>query len=106
MKVKAGDTVKITAGKDRGREGVVQKVFPKQQKVIVEGMMLFKKHMKAQGQGKPGGIIDIQKPISISNLAVICPTCKQETRVGYLNDNQGGKTRICKKCKKELKGKK
>ena len=98
--------MKITAGKDRGREGVVQKVLPEKQKVIVEGIMMFKKHMKAQGQGKPGGIIDIQKPIAIANVAILCTTCKQMTRVGYLTEKDGTKHRICRKCQKELKGSK
>lgn len=99
MKLKIGDKVKVTAGKDRSREGKVTKVFPRLNKVSVEGINKYKKHLKSRGQGKPGGIIDIEKPLPVSNLALICPTCKQSTRVGYKLDNKGNKQRICRKCK-------
>ncbi len=102
MKLKVGDTVKITAGKDKGKEGKIQQMNLKQEKVVVEGVNMYKKHAKSQGEGKPGGIIDIQKPISVASVALICQKCKQQSRVGYQLDEKGEKTRICRKCGKEI----
>ena len=102
MKLKVDDTVKVTAGKDRGRVGKVQKLFPRKNKVLVEGVNMYKKHQKPQGQGKPGGIIDITRPLSIASVALICPKCKQQTRVGYKLEDSGKKMRICRKCQKEI----
>ena len=103
MKLKVKDTVKVTVGKDRGQTGKIKQVFPKRAVVWVEGVNKYKRHMKAQGQGKPGGIIDIEKPLPIANLALICPTCKQQTRVGYKVLKTGGKERICRKCEATIK---
>jgi len=102
MKLKKGDTVLVTAGKDRGRQGKIKQVFPKKNKALVEGVNKYKKHLKAQGQDKPGGIIDIEKPLPFANLALICPACKQPTRVGYQVNKDGSKQRICRKCKTQI----
>jgi large subunit ribosomal protein L24 len=99
MKLKKQDTVVITAGKDRGKTGKITKLFPSLNKVLVEGANKYKKHLKAQGERKPGGIIDIEKPLPVANVALLCPTCKQQTRVGFKFDKSGAKLRICKKCK-------
>lgn len=98
MKLKIGDTVLITAGKDRGKTGKITKVYPSLSKVLVEGVNKYKKHVKAQGEGKPGGIIEIEKPLSVANVALTCSTCKQQTRVGYSIGKSGTKARICRKC--------
>ncbi len=102
MKLKIGDTVKVTAGKDRGRTGKVEKVYLSRMQIKVEGVNKYKKHLKARGEGKPGGIIDIEKPLPVANIALICPTCKEITRVGYNLDKSGRKTRICRKCKADI----
>lgn len=102
MKLKIKDKVKITAGKDRGREGIVKKVFPTNSKILIEGINKYKKHLKAQGEKKPGGIIEKERPLPVSNVALICSSCKQQTRVGYKIEKKGGKVRICKKCKSEI----
>jgi large subunit ribosomal protein L24 len=102
MKLKVGDKVKVTAGKDRNREGKIKKSLPHLNKVLIEGVNKYKKHLKAQGEGKPGGIIDIEKPLSIANVALICPSCKQQTRVGFKINAQGKKERICRKCKASI----
>lgn len=100
LKIKIGDTVKIMAGKDKGREGKVEKVFPKEGRVVVPGANLYKKHVKSFGQVK-GGIYDIPRPLDVSKIMLICPKCKKPTRVGIsvLNDE---KNRVCKKCGKEI----
>jgi len=100
MKIKKGDKVKITAGKDKGREAEVEKVFPRKEKVLVSGVNIYKKHSKGLGR-QPGGIINISRPLPVANVALICPLCSKPTRVGY-KITQGRKTRICKKCKKKI----
>lgn len=101
MKIKKGDEVKILAGKDSGKSGKVLKVIPKKEKVLVEGVNIVKRHVKKMGQTE-GGIIEISKPLNISNVALICPACKKETRVGFKVEGKT-KTRICKKCKEVIK---
>lgn len=94
-KIKKGDKIKVLLGKDRGKEGQVEKVFGKEGKVLILGVNVYKRHVKKQG------IIEIPKPIDISNVALICPLCKKPTRISFkeIKDN---KLRVCKKCKKEI----
>jgi len=98
MKFKKNDAVIITAGKDKGKKGKIEKVFPRQGKVLVPGLNLYKKHTKPRGQKQPGGIIDIARPFPVGNVAFLCPKCNQPTRLGY---QLSGKTkqRFCRKCK-------
>lgn len=98
MKIKKGDTVIMIKGKDRGRSGVVIKALPKQNKVIVEGLNLVKKHIKPKKVGEKGEIIEIPRAVYVSNVKLICPICKKPTRVGYLKEGNK-KKRLCKKCK-------
>lgn len=101
MKLKLGDTIKVTLGKDRGRTGTIEKILPKKNAVIVKGINVYKKHLKSQGQDKPGGIIDITKPLSLAKVSLICPQCKAPTRVGYQGTGRQ-KIRVCKKCQKPI----
>lgn len=100
MKIKKGDTVKILLGKDRGKSGKVLNVLTKKEQILVEGINMYKRHVKKTGQHE-GGILDITKPVNISNVALLCPNCKKETRVGYKIE-VGNKVRICKKCSKVI----
>ena len=101
MKIRKGDKVKILLGKDRGKEGKVEFVMVKKEKIFVGGANLYKRHVKKHGTIE-GGIIDIPKPMDISNVALVCPSCNKVTRVGY-QVVEGSKVRICRKCKKEIK---
>lgn len=101
MKIKKGDKVQVLLGKDRGKEGSVEYVMAKEGKVFVSGANLYKRHVRKMGDGR-GGIIDIPKPMNISNVGLICPNCKKVTRVGYKQE-KGTKVRICKKCDKEIR---
>jgi len=101
MKIKKGDKVKILLGKDRGKQGSIEYVVGKDKKVFVSGANFYKRHVKKM-QNMEGGIIDIPKPLDISNVALICPNCSKLTRVGYKIEGKT-KVRICKKCKKEIK---
>ena len=103
MKFKIGDTVKITAGKDRGREGKIERIFPKTSLVLLPGLNLYKKHVKAF-QGQKGGIYDLPRPLSFAKIALICPKCKKVSRVGF-RLIKGEKIRVCKKCGKEIESK-
>lgn len=100
MKIKKGDKVKVLLGKDRGKEGKVEFVSGKKERVFVGGVNLYKRHVKKQGDIQ-GGIIDIPKSFDISNVALVCPNCNKITRVGYRLDGDT-KVRICRKCKKEI----
>ena len=101
MKIKKGDKVKILLGKDRGKMGKVEYIRGKDNKIFVGGANLYKRHVKKMGNIE-GGIIDIPKPLDISNVGLICPNCNKLTRIGYTLTGDI-KVRICKKCKKEIK---
>lgn len=101
QKFKKGDTVLIKKGKDRGKTGKILKVFPKEMKVLVEGLNLVKKHLKPKRVGEKGKIIEIPAPISWANLRLICPSCQKPTRVGFRFENEK-KVRYCKKCNKKI----
>ena len=101
MKVKKGDQVIITSGKDKGKKGKIEEIFPQMSKVLIPGINTYKRHMKARSQTEKAAIIDIVKPISVANIALICPKCSLPTRIGYeIIDNE--KKRICRKCKAEI----
>ncbi len=97
MKLRKGDRVRVLTGKDRGDEGEVMRVLPKENRVIVEGVNVAKKHQRALRATMQAGIIDRDMPIPASNVAIICPT-DGPTRIGYRFDDQGKKVRICRKC--------
>lgn len=100
-KIKKGDNVKVLLGKDSGRTGTVDKVLVKSGKVVVAGINIYKRSVKRTGQNQ-GGIIDLVKPVDISNVALVCPNCKKITRVGFKIEGKE-KIRICRKCGKEIK---
>ncbi|OGZ33822.1 MAG: 50S ribosomal protein L24 [Candidatus Portnoybacteria bacterium RIFCSPLOWO2_12_FULL_39_9] len=101
MKIRKNDIVLIITGKDRGKKAKVLESFPKERKIAVEGVNIAKKHRRPRREGEKGQIIEIPKPIDISNVKLVCPKCNQATRVGYrLTENN--KYRICKKCGQEI----
>lgn len=100
MKLLKNDTIIVTAGKDNGKQAVVTKVFPKKGTVLVEGVNQYKKHVKPS-QGRPGEIVTLSRPLNVSKVALICPKCKQPTRVGYrFQDDK--KIRVCRKCDSDI----
>jgi large subunit ribosomal protein L24 len=100
MKLKKEDTVKIIAGKDKGKTGRILKVNRDADKVIVQGLNMAKKSMKPKSQNDKGGIIDIELPIQASNVMIVCKKCGP-TRIGFKIDGDE-KTRICRKCGERL----
>lgn len=98
MHVKSGDTVLVIAGKDKGKKGKILKVFPKENRVIVEGVNMLTKHKKAQGPTSPGGIVKTEGTINASNVMYYCEKDKTGVRVGRSILSDGKKVRVCKKC--------
>ena len=89
MKIKKGDVVVVTAGKDRGKEGAVLRSFPKDMKVLVEGVNIVKKHQKSKKRGSQGQIIEKPMPFSVSNVALKDAKTGKPTRVGYTIEGEG-----------------
>ncbi|MGB9824386.1 MAG: 50S ribosomal protein L24 [Candidatus Hydrothermia bacterium] len=100
-KIKRDDTVLVIAGKDKGKIGKVKKVIPEKARIVVEGVNIVKRHMRARSVDQPSGIIQMEAPIHISNVKLICPMCGEATRVGLII-NENRKVRVCKKCGKEI----
>ena len=98
MHVKRGDTVQVIAGKDKGKEGKVVVAIPEENKVIVEGVAMAKKHQKARVQGQKSEIIEKEMPIDASNVMRVCPKCGKAVRVKNNVLENGKKVRVCKKC--------
>jgi large subunit ribosomal protein L24 len=104
MKLHKGDTIIITAGKDRGKKGKIETVLSKESRVLVPGLNMYKRHMKKRDEKHPGGIVEFPRPLPRSSVALLCPSCNKPTRVGFLvtKDQPAGrhdeKHRVCKKC--------
>ena len=98
MKIRKNDNVLVIAGKDRGKKGKVRFAYPKKQRIIVEGVNFIKKHSKARGAVRQAGIIDLEAPLHISNVMLVCDKCGQPARVGFRKLEDGRKIRFCKAC--------
>lgn len=101
MKIRKGDSIIITSGKDKGKQGKVERLYPKKDLVLVPGLNIFKKHLKKRDEKQQAGIIDFPRPIPVGNLAIICPRCKKPTRIGF-NQSKSEKVRICRKCQQPI----
>ena len=101
MKLKKGDEVEVLSGKDRAKRGVIMKVLAKDNRVIVEGINVAKKHQRQTKARVKGGIIDKDMPIHVASVALVCPK-DGAVRVGYQIKDDGTKVRICKRCGREL----
>jgi large subunit ribosomal protein L24 len=101
MRIRKGDKVQVLTGKDKGKQGSVARVFPAENKVIVEGVHVAKRHAKPTRATMQGGVIDKFMPVSASSVALVCGNCGP-TRIGYRLDEQGRKMRVCKKCESDL----
>jgi large subunit ribosomal protein L24 len=98
MNIKKGDTVKIISGKDRGKSGKVIHVYPKIEKIAVEGINVYKKHVRPRRQGEKGEIVSVTRPFSFSNVMMVCPSCGKPIRVGSKKEGDTKKVRYCRKC--------
>lgn len=102
IRLKKGDTVQVLAGKYKGKSGKILATHPSENKVTVEGINIVKKHQKPNQAYPQGGILDITKPIWVSKVAVVDPTSKKPTRIGFKLDDKGIKTRVYKSSGKEI----
>ena len=96
LHVKKGDTVIVLAGKDRGKQGKVLEVSPKEKKVIVEKINMVTKHVKPRRQGEAGGRVEAEAALYACKVQVVCPKCKMPTRIGHKILEDGTKVRVCK----------
>ncbi len=101
MKIRKSDLVLVISGDDRLKKGKVVKVLPAENKVLIEGVNIIKKHVKPKRNGEKGQIVQIAKPISVSKVKLICPKCNAASKAGYAAGAEK-KTRICKKCGQEI----
>lgn len=101
MKIRKNDTILVVSGKDRGKKGKVLTSFPKNSKILVEGVNLRKKHQKPKKQGEKGQVVLMPGPISVSNVKIVCSKCGNPVKIGYrILDKK--KMRFCKKCNQEI----
>lgn len=102
MKIKKNDNVLVIAGKDKGKKGKVRFAYPREDKVVVEGVNFIKKHTRASGQVRQAGIVEREAPLDVSNVMLICGKCNKPARVGYRTLEDGKKVRYCKVCQEVL----
>jgi large subunit ribosomal protein L24 len=101
MKIKKGDQVEVTTGKDSGKRGAVLYVFPKLEKIVVKGVNIVKRHVKARKDGEKGQRIEKEAPFHVSNVMLVCPHTGKLTRIGYRIEG-GEKVRISKQSGKAI----
>jgi large subunit ribosomal protein L24 len=102
MKIRKNDTVVIIAGKDRGKKGKVRRAFPDQDRVIVEGLNMIKRHSRAGRAARQAGIIELEAPIHVSDVMLVCEKCGEPTRVGFRFLDDGKKVRVCNSCREVI----
>lgn len=98
MKIRKNDTVLVIAGKDKGKTGKVRFAYPKDERVIVEGVNFIKRHTRARKAVRQAGIIELEAPIHVSNVMLLCNKCNHPTRIGFRFLADGRKVRICRAC--------
>ena len=101
MKLKKGDNVIVISGKDKGKKGKIVRVFPKENKIILEGLNMTKRHQRPRKSGEKGSIKNIEMPINASNVMIVCPSCEKPTRIKH-DIVKDKKVRVCKKCGEQL----
>ncbi len=98
MNIKKDDNVLVIAGKDKGKKGKVRFAYPRENKVLIEGINFIKKHSKAKGAAKQAGIIDLEAPLDIAKVMFICTKCNKPTRIGIKSLEDGRRVRYCRAC--------
>jgi large subunit ribosomal protein L24 len=100
-KIRSGDEVLVTAGRNKGQRGVVRQNLIDKDRVVIEGVNIVKKHIK-QGRARQAGIVEVEAPLHVSNVRLVCPKCGQPTRVGVRAGADGRNERYCKKCEETI----
>jgi len=98
LKIKKDDIVKVIAGREKGKKGKVLRVFPPDNRLMVEKINMIKRHMRPSSQTRQGGIVEREAPFNISNVMIICSKCDEAVRVSHRRLDDGKKVRVCKKC--------
>ncbi len=101
MSIRTGDMVKVMAGKDKGKEGKVLGVLPYKERIIVEHVNFMKKATRPTQKSPKGGILEIEAPLHVSNVMLVCPSCSQTTRLARRRED-GTRIRVCKKCGNDI----
>jgi large subunit ribosomal protein L24 len=102
MKIRKEDNVLVITGKDKGKKGKVRFVYPRKNRVLIEGVNMIKTHSRARQQVKQAGLIEREASIALSNVMLICTRCNKPARVGYKILDDGRKIRICRSCKEAI----
>jgi large subunit ribosomal protein L24 len=102
MRIRKDDTVVIITGKDRGKKGKVRRALPEEDKVIVEGLNMIKRHSRARRAARQAGIIELEAPVRVSNVMLLCNKCGNPTRVNFQFLDDGKKVRICNSCREVI----
>jgi large subunit ribosomal protein L24 len=102
MKIRKNDTVVIIAGKDKGKKGKVRRALPDKERVIVEGANMIKRHSRARRAARQAGIIELEAPLHVANVMLVCEKCGTPTRVGFQFLADGRKVRVCKSCREVI----
>jgi len=98
MKIRKNDTVLVIAGKDRGKKGKVRFAYPKEERLLVEGINIRKRHARARGTARQAGIIELETPIHVSSVMLVCSRCNHPARIGFRILDDGRKVRVCRRC--------
>jgi large subunit ribosomal protein L24 len=109
-KIKKGDNIEVIAGKDAGKRGTVQRVLTEERRVVVDKINMVKRHTKPRPAPRrsggqqviPGGVLEKEAPLHISNVQLICPACGKPSRVGFRVNEDGNKVRVCRACGKDV----
>ena len=102
-KIRTGDQVVVTAGRNKGQQGVVRQNHIADSRVVIEGVNIVKKHVSTRGgRARQAGIIEVEAPLQVSNVRLICPNCGQPTRVGIRAGDDGKNGRYCKTCDQDI----
>ncbi len=102
MKIRKDDEVLVITGDDRGKKGKVRRYYPREDRLVVEGVNMVKRHMKARANVRQAGIIEREAPIHVSDVMLMCSKCNKPTRVGFQVLEDKTKVRVCKKCKEVI----
>ena len=102
MKIRKNDTIIVIAGKDRGKKGKVRRAFPNEDRVVVEGLNMIKRHSRARRAARQAGIIELEAPIQVSNVMLLCDKCGKPTRISFRFLTDGKRVRICNSCREVI----
>jgi large subunit ribosomal protein L24 len=100
-KIRTGDTVLVTSGRNKGQSGKVRLNLMDRDRIVIEGVNIVKKHVR-RGRARQAGIVEVEAPLHVSNVLLVCPNCSQPTRVGVRKDANDKNERYCKKCEQAI----